>query len=520
MTEQSDGVRRVEVRVGDFDLWYRVPAGLPLSVGGEFLLAAGLLPAMQRNQTLVLPPECPVDPALLGRLAEIQTVYLAWQDALGLSLSRIEVVAEPRRTPVEPAVGALSFFSGGVDSSYTAFTNRGRITAALLLRGIDMQLSNTSLWEEAQAGASRLAARWGMPLFSLETNVRYLCYHHGMSWARHFQVVGLSSVAHLVPHAEVLIASSHSMDHLVPHASHPLLDPLWSSSTTRIVHDGPVHRTEKLRALATSPEALAELRVCWHDAGYNCGHCDKCVRTMTALTLLGVSSPRFPGVFDVRRMDAMREERGGWHEFLLELDILEKEFPHREIRRQLDRMLRSHRLRAGVRLLDEAFGAPIARLRRRGRAAAAPRSSQPGIPVVPPDPALDRSAASPTRSVLIYDGHCTVCGRIVAMLRRWDREGRLEVVASQDAGMAERFPGITPEEYRQSIQLVAPDGTRWQGAAAVEHAVDLLPKGGFVTWIFSIPFARPIAERGYRTFARNRYRLGCGDHCEYRPAGR
>jgi predicted DCC family thiol-disulfide oxidoreductase YuxK len=35
--------------------------------------------------------------------------------------------------------------------------------------------------------------------------------------------------------------------------------------------------------------------------------------------------------------------------------------------------------------------------------------------------------------------------------------------------------------------------------------------------VFSIPFARPLAERFYRWFARNRYRLGCGEHCSFKP---
>ena len=29
--------------------------------------------------------------------------------------------------------------------------------------------------------------------------------------------------------------------------------------------------------------------------------------------------------------------------------------------------------------------------------------------------------------------------------------------------------------------------------------------------------ARPLAERFYRWFARNRYKFGCGEHCQFRP---
>jgi predicted DCC family thiol-disulfide oxidoreductase YuxK len=29
---------------------------------------------------------------------------------------------------------------------------------------------------------------------------------------------------------------------------------------------------------------------------------------------------------------------------------------------------------------------------------------------------------------------------------------------------------------------------------------------------------RPLAEKFYRWFARNRYRLGCGEHCQLRES--
>lgn len=115
--------------------------------------------------------------------------------------------------------------------------------------------------------------------------------------------------------------------------------------------------------------------------------------------------------------------------------------------------------------------------------------------------------------VVIYDGNCQVCGRIVRRLRAWDRDGVLEIVPSQRPGVAERFPRLTPRHFAESVQLVGPGGETHQGAAAVERILDLLPKGWLVTWLFSIPLVRPLSERLYRWFARNRYHLGCGEHC-------
>ncbi|HEU4412218.1 MAG TPA: DUF393 domain-containing protein [Polyangiaceae bacterium] len=117
---------------------------------------------------------------------------------------------------------------------------------------------------------------------------------------------------------------------------------------------------------------------------------------------------------------------------------------------------------------------------------------------------------------VVYDGTCRVCQRIVRTLTRWDRDQRLELVPSQGPGVRARFPWIPERAYAESVQLVAADGRTWQGAAAVERIIDLMPKGWLISWVFSIPFVRPLAERFYRWFARHRYRLGCGKHCQYR----
>ena len=114
---------------------------------------------------------------------------------------------------------------------------------------------------------------------------------------------------------------------------------------------------------------------------------------------------------------------------------------------------------------------------------------------------------------VVYDGNCNVCSRIVDVLERRDRDERLEIISSASVGAAGRFPWILPTAYAESLQVIrTADNRTWQGAAAVEQLLDVLPKGRFISWIFSLPFARPIAEKLYRAFARNRYRLGCKLH--------
>jgi predicted DCC family thiol-disulfide oxidoreductase YuxK len=118
---------------------------------------------------------------------------------------------------------------------------------------------------------------------------------------------------------------------------------------------------------------------------------------------------------------------------------------------------------------------------------------------------------------VVFDGDCKVCTRLSRVLRDWDRRRELEVVSSQQPGVMARFPWIPPRAYADALQLVAADGTTWQGAAAIEQLLDVLPRGRLISWVFSIPFVRTLADRFYRWFARNRYRLGCGAHCQSRP---
>jgi predicted DCC family thiol-disulfide oxidoreductase YuxK len=119
---------------------------------------------------------------------------------------------------------------------------------------------------------------------------------------------------------------------------------------------------------------------------------------------------------------------------------------------------------------------------------------------------------------VVYDGDCKVCTRLSKVLIKWDRQRELEVVSSQAPGVMARFPWIPAKAYREALQLVGPGGRTWQGAAAIEELLTILPKGKLVSWLFKVPFVRVLADRFYRWFARNRYRLGCGEHCRLRPA--
>jgi hypothetical protein len=65
-------------------------------------------------------------------------------------------------------------------------------------------------------------------------------------------------------------------------------------------------RIDKTRAIAASPLALANLRVCWENrrGALNCGECEKCLRTLVGLRLTGVPGqpPTFARPLDLHRL--------------------------------------------------------------------------------------------------------------------------------------------------------------------------------------------------------------------------
>lgn len=117
----------------------------------------------------------------------------------------------------------------------------------------------------------------------------------------------------------------------------------------------------------------------------------------------------------------------------------------------------------------------------------------------------------------VWDGSCRTCRRLVALLERWDRHDQIETIPSQNTSVLDRFPWIPPQAYAEALQLIGPGGETWQGAAAIEKLLDVLPHGRWLGWVFDVPLVGGAIDRFYRWFARNRYHFGCGEHCQIRP---
>jgi hypothetical protein len=277
--------------------------------GAESLLATVLLPAMRLGATLR--STAPVSPELVANTARIQALLHGWDP----SMRRVDVHAPTRRSLTARSTGAGAFFSCGVDSFHTALRHRDALTGLIFVHGFDIDLQARRRRAAAAQNARAAAAELGLVLVEVETDARPFARPY-LLWNQYHGAV-LASVALLLTplFGTVHLPGSLSYDTHFPHGSHPLLDPLWSTEQMELRYDGfDANRWEKIKAVARSEVALGRLRVCSRDerGENNCGRCEKCLRTMVPLHLLGLlaDARRFPRSLDLELV-ARAASRGG-----------------------------------------------------------------------------------------------------------------------------------------------------------------------------------------------------------------
>lgn len=267
---------------------------------GDALLAFLLPVAMATETRLAIKDE--VDERLMRSQGRVQEILSFWFR----NLNRVSVDAPTVRR--QPRPGISSFFSGGVDSTYTALQHRAELTQLVFVHGFDTDENQNALRVEISQRLGRAADTLGIPLVEISTTLRDLSDRF-VGWA-FYHGAALAGIAHMLNSSISIVPATHTYVDVFEWGSHPLLDPLWSSGVVHVEHDGAnVSRTEKIRTIVRDRQALSWLRVCYMnpDQMYNCGKCEKCVRTMLSLHALGAleQAPTFSNHVDpsaVRRL--------------------------------------------------------------------------------------------------------------------------------------------------------------------------------------------------------------------------
>lgn len=280
------------------------PAGL--SAADALLLACAIPALAAGEQRIHSPAAC--SPLLLIMLPGLLRLSQYWNPRY-LGSQALPLLQIPQRSDAsQRAAPRARFLSGGVDSLHLLLCNAQPGDYALLVNGFDIGgqpgAADPALFAELCRRSAPLLAKLGVQALHIHTNLRHLDARSGF-WGDCFAGFALAAVAHSLAQGlgQVEIASSgEPIGPLVqsPDGLHPYL--LYALGSERIGLHVPhlqLGRLDRLRSIVAEPLALAALRVCYFSssAHYNCGRCEKCVRTALALQLLGQDpAPLFAGL--------------------------------------------------------------------------------------------------------------------------------------------------------------------------------------------------------------------------------
>lgn len=335
-------------------LWYELDehhADLVRPHGDGFLPPL-LAAAMARRRPLHI--DGSVAAEHLEGSARVMEVHLRFSAAAGDALAGVAVTASRPRADDPRGAATGVFFSGGVDSFYTLLSNRARypagdarrITHMVVLHGYDLALDQHALFARLLRECGEIGARIPAEPVRVRTNVRAALA--GLHWNRYgFGTVLAGAALALTPGLHTIYVPSGGRPFLdmaqLPTAIQPEITGWWSTRAHELVYD-PLHvpRRDKVRLLVEERWAIPYLRVCWENRGgaYNCGECEKCLRTMVELTLAGADTDSpFPSPLDLDRLRAERlppRARMYWQELWTQAAALPE---HAAIAQALEEML-------------------------------------------------------------------------------------------------------------------------------------------------------------------------------------
>jgi hypothetical protein len=279
-------------------VWFEVPESIAsqLNPAATPWLQAVLPLAVRHGESLEA--DCDVDPVWLQNAKAAMDVWSRWFPELKPVEIRTSGIQAPVSIPNARKTGL--FFTGGVDSFYSllhydrsaASNPHAKLVDDLIyVCGYDIPLENSRALKNKIAALQLIADRLDKNLVIITTNLRETRLNE-LDWGMvmHGPALGAAGLLLESRWDTLLISAGGCIEDVTPWGSHPLTDPLMSTGLTRVIrYSNNVTRFAKTEFLSKSQIALDHLHVCWvRNSEDNCGECEKCVRTMLMLEVLGV----------------------------------------------------------------------------------------------------------------------------------------------------------------------------------------------------------------------------------------
>ncbi len=215
-------------------IWYRIPVGYAsqLTSSMDSFVVATIYVGMTVGADLRIHGE--VSPSLLQNIEMFQTIWKCWRPEA--YPHKVQIIADTERElPIATNLDRdIMAFSGGVDSSFTAFSHfhklRGRlnrnIKAGVLIQSSVPPFASDDLFKPPYENLAAMLANLGLELIPMMTNAYSALRPNRLR--DHFIPVAISCLMLFQgKYRAGLLASSEPYEALVtPWSTHPLTDPL------------------------------------------------------------------------------------------------------------------------------------------------------------------------------------------------------------------------------------------------------------------------------------------------------
>jgi hypothetical protein len=339
-------------------LCYRLPAafGDLITERADAFVVALLHAAMRRREPVEV--QGSVSSRLLYNLEEFQDAFQAFSYG-GL-----------KKVPIRPAAvesahcdrgGRMLAFSGGVDSFHALWRHlpaqqpdpQLRFSHALFVHGLDVPLEQSEWFDRLRRDYTPLLADLGLTLVPVEFNGRPFSGYGRFAFGPMLISVPLllgNGIRRFYLAASTTYAWFHAW------STNPVTDHLLATESLEVLNRGAgITRVDRTAAIADWPVTYDRLRVCSapDPARLNCCRCEKCLRTMVTLDLLGALG-RYPAFHLPIRHDRMRRLnlRPGLFKLWEEVFEAAQRAGRSDIRRDLRWPIRRGRLRFVVEQLQ------------------------------------------------------------------------------------------------------------------------------------------------------------------------
>ncbi len=220
----------------------------------------------------------------LAGIEAIQTQYLTWYD----QLSHVTIRGvEPIVRKVTGEGRAAASFSGGVDSHFTLAKCHDQIDDLFYLHGFDEGIVDPSIRQEVSTTLKVFGELHDKRVIEFDTNAREFWYASDLRSIGGAPLIISAAQSMASQLRTFYVPASSGPEHATRNTWSSEAIPQWSTETLAFVEHGvEAGRLDKVRELSKSDLVLEHLHVCWGDHGtaYNCGICEKCLRTIINLT--------------------------------------------------------------------------------------------------------------------------------------------------------------------------------------------------------------------------------------------